>query len=104
MSQETKEEFSTRIQSLLDDHSEKLPDQLYIELCNLLKKEFENSINLKQKVISLELLDELVQKREFHSVQDLINFLIEYKEAVESVIELLELDDYTVIDSIRRID
>lgn len=103
MSEETKQEFSTRVQSLLDDHSDKIPEQLYIELSNLLKREHQNENLQKQRVISLELLDDIAEKTQFHCVQDIFNFLIEYKPAIESVIDLLELDEpYLLIEEIRR--
>lgn len=101
--EETNQEFSARVQTLLDDHSDKIPEQLYIELCNLLKKEHENQTSVKQKVITLELLDDLVEKHGFHCVQDIFNFMIEYKPAIESVIDMLELDEqYIVIEEIMR--
>jgi hypothetical protein len=101
--EESNQEFSTRVQSLLDDHSEKIPEQLYIDLSNLLKREHENKTSVKQKVITLELLDDLVAKQAFHTVQDVFTFLIEYKPAIESVIDMLELDEpYIVIEEIMR--
>jgi hypothetical protein len=97
--QETNNECAQRIQALLDEQAPNISEGLYLELSNLLKRQYEESIHQKHKAIILELLDDLVGKTGFNCVQDIFNFLIEYKTQIETCINLIELDEpYTVMN------
>lgn len=81
----TKEKIQ-KIQSDLDHEKERVSTQLYLTICNLLKQLHEpDQTQLKVQEQVLEMLDAYIEKSNFGSLHDIVDFLSQFRETITFV-------------------